>query len=217
MSVRERKNKRREFSIERAYQAMDMRKLSRKAVARNMGLINGGKYIEINDDIGCYKGLSKALTDGLISDEMLDRFCRAVNVDKYVISGEADRDLDSIYGENSLFDFKKNLDLDQYPYNGCFPKFGEEYIPEIFSNDGLIGAYEQLMNYFGVIWTDIDENSKHHGKGYYDLMNNILSAITKCILEFSKEQQSTLVYKRENIVALINNFRLELYENGLLD
>lgn len=217
MSVRERKNKRREFSIERAYQAMDMRKLSRKAVARNMGLINGGKYIEINDDIGCYKGLSKALTDGLISDEMLDRFCRAVNVDKYVISGEADRDLDSIYGENSLFDFKKNLDLDQYPYKGRFPKIGEEYIPEIFSNDGLIGAYEQLMNYFGVIWTDIDENSKHHGKGYYDLMNNILSAITKCILEFSKEQQSTLVYKRENIVALINNFRLELYENGLLD
>ena len=217
MSVRERKNKRREFSIERAYQAMDMRKLSRKAVARNMGLINGGKYIEINDDIGCYKGLSKALTDGLISDEMLDRFCRAVNVDKYVISGEADRDLDSIYGENSLFDFKKNLDLDQYPYNGHFPKFGEEYIPEIFSNDGLIGAYEQLMKYFGVIWTDIDENSKHHGKGYYDLMNNILSAITKCILEFSKEQQSTLVYKREKIVALINSFRLELYENGLLD
>lgn len=229
MNERSRVNERRDISLKRAYQAIDMSGLSRLEIARKMGRFNGG-YKDNQDDKGCYKAFSKALTTGSMSDKMLDKFCWVVNVDSYVISGKADTDLEELYERLkdvladycTLEEYKDSLNLKLYPYNGDFPRINEDYKPDIYSSSGLIGAYNKLMLYFGVEFIDkqsIDDEPgcEKHSLAYYALMDKILEAIDKCIDEYNEAPQKLMTCKLEGTKKLIYTFRNELYQEGYLD
>ena len=218
----------RKFSIERAQQAMKLRGMSRLETARRIGRLNGG-YEENSDDKGCYKALSKALADGFMSDKMLEKFCKEVNVDPYVIRGDADKDLYELYKINCIIcdcgsfeDYQKNLDLDLYPNKGNFRKINDSYEPNILADTDLIKTYNQLMYYFGVMWIDTQSNGdetevKTHSEEYYTLMDNVLTAVCNCIKEFVKKPQKAMVCPPETADSFINYFRTELYYAGIID
>lgn len=217
------------FSAERAEQAMKMRGLSKRETATSMGLLNGGSYKDNNDGNGCYKGFLKALKEEKMTDKMLDKFCETVNVDPYVIRGNADEDLYDLYEVNCIIsdcgsfeDYKKSLDLNLYPYKGNFPRINDSYEPGFLEGSELLAAYDQLLNYFGVRWINTqpsndDTNSNMQSKDYYLLMDNILEAVCKCIGDFANKPQTTMIYTPEQSESLLNSFRVELFNNGLIE
>jgi len=229
MSEISRVNERRKISLKRAYQAMNLSGKNMMEIARDMGPLNV-VHKKDPDDKGCYKALSKALATGFMSGKMLDKFCKAVKVDPYVISGKADKDLEELYERLkdiladycTLEEYKDSLNLKLYPYNGDFPRINEDYKSDIYSSSGLIGAYNKLMLYFGVKFIDkqsIDDEPgcEKHSLAYYALMDKILEAIDKCIDEYNEAPQKLMTCELEGTKKLIYTFRNELYQEGYLD
>ena len=124
----------------------------------------------------------------------------------------------------SLEDYKKSLDLDLYPYEGPICRILETYEPCFLEGSEIFNTYNQLIKYFGVKWIDIQASSNEtqsnaHSKEYYYylLMDNILDAVRNCIVEFGEKPQTGMVYTLEQVDDFINKFRVELYNNGLLE